>query len=148
MMRAAAHTAPPTRASRGSPSRIIHPRSGLELDSDEGLPACTLPSPRGNGRELGVSELGALVAVVVDALLVFVCAGVGRVPMSAAAWPGCPPGGVGSNAVHPSPASQTSGQACASRARTRNFFDCGSYSPGAKPTATRAGSPTARAIAA
>src|SRR5262245_51465781 len=69
-------------------------------------------------------------------------------PRSTSACPGAPPAGVGSNWVHPSPASHTSGQACASRAFTENSLVPASYSPAVNPTATRAGSPIDRAIAA
>ena len=64
------------------------------------------------------------------------------------AWPGLEPDGVGSNVRQPSPANQTSAQACALRPRTTYWFVAGSRSPGVNPTTTRAGNPAARASAA
>ncbi len=55
--------------------------------------------------------------------------------------------GVGSKRVHPTPSKYSSGQACASRRPTDiEPSDCAV--PGVKPTATRAGIPSVRAIAA
>ncbi len=55
--------------------------------------------------------------------------------------------GVGSKRVQPTPSKYTSGHACASRSPTETEPSaCGE--PGAKPTATRAGMPRERAIAA
>ncbi len=58
-----------------------------------------------------------------------------------------PARGVGSNRVQPTPSKYSSGQACASRIETFTLpSDC--FSPGVKPTATRAGMPSERDIAA
>lgn len=55
--------------------------------------------------------------------------------------------GVGSKRVHPTPSKYSSGQAWASRSPTETDpSSC--VVPGAKPTATRAGMPSVRAIAA
>lgn len=55
--------------------------------------------------------------------------------------------GVGSNRVQPTPSKYSSGHACASfRLTATEPSDC--VEPGAKPTATRAGMPSVRAIAA
>ncbi|GAA3237862.1 hypothetical protein GCM10020256_57720 [Streptomyces thermocoprophilus] len=68
--------------------------------------------------------------------------------MSATVYDGVVPRlGVGSNRVQPTPSKYSSGQACASFSPT--FTEpsaCGV--PGAKPTATRDGMPSVRAIAA
>ena len=58
------------------------------------------------------------------------------------------PAGVGSNCVQPRPASHTSGHACASRGAHRELAGARVVRAGREPTATRAGRPTARAIAA
>jgi hypothetical protein len=55
--------------------------------------------------------------------------------------------GVGSKGIHPTSSSHTSGQACASLSVTCHT-PLPSRLPYVKPTATRAGSPTERAIAA
>ncbi len=58
-----------------------------------------------------------------------------------------PRAGVGSNRVQPAPSKYSSGHACASRMPTDTEPSlCGV--PGMKPTATRAGMPSVRAIAA
>ncbi len=55
--------------------------------------------------------------------------------------------GVGSNRVQPTPSKYSSGHACASRIDTFTLpSDC--FSPGVNPTATRAGIPSERDIAA
>ena len=56
--------------------------------------------------------------------------------------------GVGSNGTHPISSNQTSTHECASRSRTRNSFVAGSFTPGAKPEATRAGIPLIRSSSA
>lgn len=55
--------------------------------------------------------------------------------------------GVGSNRVQPAPSKYSSGQACASRMPTESEPSV-CVVPGMKPTATRAGMPSERAIAA
>ncbi len=55
--------------------------------------------------------------------------------------------GVGSKRVQPTPSKYSSGQACASF-RPTDTVPSASGVPGAKPTATRAGMPSVRAIAA
>ncbi len=55
--------------------------------------------------------------------------------------------GVGSNRVHPTPSKYSSGQACASW-RFTSTLPSPRSAPGAKPTATRAGMPSERAMAA
>ncbi len=60
---------------------------------------------------------------------------------------GLPRPGVGSKWVHPTPARYTSGQACAWRPRTMYSPGRSVGSPVVKPTATRAGIPSDRAMA-
>ena len=55
--------------------------------------------------------------------------------------------GVGSNRTQPYPAKNSSGQACMSRIDTSQVLSS-TRSPGRKPTATRDGMPTSRAIIA
>ena len=61
--------------------------------------------------------------------------------------PGAPRPGVGSNWTQPMPSNHTSGQAWAWRPSTV-YWPSERTSPWVKPTATRAGNPTARAITA
>jgi hypothetical protein len=91
--------------------------------------------------------LSALAAVVGGATVVAVAVSpTGVTPVYCSA-PGMPRCGVGSKGTHPIPANHTSGQAWALRPRTR-YVSGPVCSPGVKPTATRAGRPSARASAA